>query len=573
MTSTLMRHQFFPNEIRGKFYLSTPKSKSPSPIIFIVYIGGRQIKFHVRAKVYPDHWHHKLQRAFTSPILSKIDNTNNEIANSAIEKILHRFIEFKSYICNIEDCINLDTTLKDLLRGMAKKRSNKLDNIIDVIKRFVVNDTTISDATAKNYLNKGLPALVFYFAYLEKEKHEKVNDFHAFTTEFFTAFSLHIFNNYLQPNGEPYSVSTINSILKYAKSTIVLAARAGGYLTELEISAIKLKQFDNKSSDNHIALRDDEVMKLYRYKCATKSDEIVKDMFLLECTLGHRIADILRIDDRTEEINGNYYISIAPKKTPQKKVEVGIIFDIAKRLLIDKYNCKLPQCTKDVINKNIKRIAREAGIDGVELQSIHYAGESTPTETKKPRYECISTHTGRRTFISLLAARGWTYERISKYTGQTIEMVEHYNKASEKYTDIYKKTAKNAPDNIVKLCNEDIPNLPQTPSPEIISNDNSIDKLIELAKENERSKQNIDKITQALVNTENKIRQVKHSAEIENQILSINCKSEKEKADFLMELMKMGYTYDDYITFMHERSQLEDRIEEADSEHDTLIDD
>lgn len=40
-----------------------------------------------------------------------------------------------------------------------------------------------------------------------------------------------------------------------------------------------------------------------------------------------------------------------------------------------------------------------------------------------------------------------------------------------------------------------------------------------------------------------------------------------------MELMKMGYTYDDYITFMHERSQLEDRIEKADSEHDTLIDD
>ncbi len=89
----------------------------------------------------------------------------------------------------------------------------------------------------------------------------------------------------------------------------------------MEISAIKLRQFDDKSSDNHMALRNDEVMKLYRYKCDNERDEIVKDMFLLECTLGHRIADILRIDSRVDKIRGNYYITVAPDKTPIKKVE------------------------------------------------------------------------------------------------------------------------------------------------------------------------------------------------------------------------------------------------------------
>lgn len=134
---------------------------------------------------------------------------------------------------------------------------------------------------------------------------------------------------------------------------------------------------------------------------------------------------------------------------------MGIIFKIAKDILIDKYHCKLPSITKDMINKNIKRIALEAGIQGEELQSFHYQGESAPKEIKRPRYECISTHTGRRTFISLLVARGWNYEQISKFTGQTIKMVEHYDKATNKYIDIYKDSLANRPNEIVQLYNEE----------------------------------------------------------------------------------------------------------------------
>lgn len=111
----------------------------------------------------------------------------------------------------------------------------------------------------------------------------------------------------------------------------------------------------------------------------------------------------------------------------------------------------MPSISKDVINKNIKRIAQEAGICGEELQSYHYQGENQPRETKRSRYECISTHTGRRTFISMLVARGWNYEQISKYTGQTIKMVEHYDRSTNKYIDIYKDAAKNRPRTVVAL--------------------------------------------------------------------------------------------------------------------------
>ena len=152
--------------------------------------------------------------------------------------------------------------------GRPKKNENTgIKDIITQIKKDVFNAKTIDNATIKNYCDKGVPALSFYLKYLEEEEKKNVNTYSQFTTEFFTAFSLYLLNNYFQPNGEPYTISTINSIIKYAKSAVILSARKQQALTENDISTIKTKQFDDKSSDNHIALRNDEVMKLYNYKC------------------------------------------------------------------------------------------------------------------------------------------------------------------------------------------------------------------------------------------------------------------------------------------------------------------
>ncbi len=459
-----MEQQFFPLELRGRFYLKEPKSKKPSQLIFITRIEGRIYKLAINAKVYPAQWNRALQKAYISPILTTADNENNAIVNQKIEEVKGLFALFKSYLCNIETAnTKLITQLFNSTMRKPKKQeasNSKIDNIIKVIHDAVYNDATLSKGTADNYLNKGIPALEFYLSHLEKDEKKKVDSFDYFTTEFFNGFGQYIYDNYTHDDGKTYTISTINSILKYAKSAIVLCARTKQYLTEQHIASLKVRYFTDKSAPNHIALRDDEVMLLYNYKPKSELDEKVRDIFLLECTFGHRIADILRLDERIEEIGGKYYITISPKKTPQKRVEVGIVFDIAKRILIDKYHCQLPSVSKDAINKNIKRIAQEAGIKGEELQSYHYQGENQPQETKRPRYECISTHTGRRTFISMLVARGWNYEQISKFTAQTVKVVERYDQATNKYIDIYKDAVKNRPNEIVKYYDgnsDDIP--------------------------------------------------------------------------------------------------------------------
>ena len=485
-----MLSQFFPLELHGRFYLKAPKSKHPSSLVFIVKIKSRLYKFAINAKVYPEQWSQSLQKAYISPILTNIDNLNNSIVNKKIEEVKNRFTHFKLYLCTMNEYTSdtdVVTLLKNEFNNMGKqkqKKKDQFDNIIKIIRDAVYNATIIKEGTANNYIKKGIPALEFYLSYLEEFENIKVDNFSYFTTEFFNAFAYYIHDNYTYDDGTPYTISSINSILKYAKSAVILCARVNQYLTEAEISSLKVRLFNDKSAPNHIALRDDEIMCLYNYQPTCERDEKIRDMFLLECTLGHRITDILRIDKRIEKIGDNYYVVMFPKKTPNKKIEVGIIFDITKKILIEKYHCQLPDITKDMINKNIKRISKEAGIQGEELQSFHYQNESEPKEIKRLRYECISTHTGRRTFVSLLSARGWNYEQISKFTGQTTKMVEHYDKATYKYIAIYKDLLKNHPHKIVELCQETI-TIDDKPETAIVET-NNLDILLQtLFKEND----------------------------------------------------------------------------------------
>ena len=82
-----MEQQFFPLELRGRFYLKEPKSKKPSQLIFITRIEGRIYKLAINAKVYPAQWNRALQKAYISPILTTADNENNAIVRSCFDFI------------------------------------------------------------------------------------------------------------------------------------------------------------------------------------------------------------------------------------------------------------------------------------------------------------------------------------------------------------------------------------------------------------------------------------------------------------------------------------------------------
>lgn len=446
-----MSQQLFSSDIQGNFFLRTPKGNKPTNIYFVVGLRRKLTKFATGVKVYPDQWNQSKQEAYISHRLNEIDNKNNQIVNERIALIRRNFENFINYICSHpENIVIFQKILKDYINNCMDNKDTKPLNIIAFLRRSILNDATISDGTKTNY-NKGVTALKAFFEFRENAGKGAISEFRQFTTELFWDMADFLVKHYKQPNGKPYAMRSVNDILKLANIAVKKYSVQGSYLTFAEAELIQYKQLaDKTSNDNEIALRNDEVMKLYRYKPTSELDEIVRDVFLLECTTGQRISDTTRLDENIQDIAGVNVFTLVTRKTGIK-LRINLLFDIARKILVDKYNYEMPYCTKDQINKRIKQIAKEAGISGTETISIHVAGNDKPTEIRKERWECISSHTGRRTFVTLLSLRKWNYEQIGKYTGQTVKTVAGYDKSKPADFAIYERTK---PMDIVRLISE-----------------------------------------------------------------------------------------------------------------------
>ena len=108
-----------------------------------------------------------------------------------------------------------------------------------------------------------------------------------------------------------------------------------------------------------------------------------------------------------------------------------------------------------MMNRQLKIIAKNAGFKRKWKQSKHHVGDSKSTVVEKDAFEFVKTHTGRHTFICLLKLRGWDNSRISKYTGQSLKMVERYaNSLQDSDYSRFENMRKLHPELIVKTIDE-----------------------------------------------------------------------------------------------------------------------
>ena len=87
------------------------------------------------------------------------------------------------------------------------------------------------------------------------------------------------------------------------------------------------------------------------------------------------------------------------------------------------------------MNQQLKEVAKECGLNTLITQ-IHLKGAKR-VETVQPKHELITTHTGRRTFISNALMKGIPVDVVMKWTGHS-----DYN-AMKPYIAIADKAKKN----------------------------------------------------------------------------------------------------------------------------------
>ncbi|RZK10380.1 MAG: hypothetical protein EOO43_20345 [Flavobacterium sp.] len=159
-----------------------------------------------------------------------------------------------------------------------------------------------------------------------------------------------------------------------------------------------------------IYLTENELLKIYNLKGLSKSLEMVKDAFCLGCFTGLRFSDLSEL--RLANLKQNF-IELKSKKT---RDFLGIpLNDYAKEIL-KKHDGNPPMMiSNQKMNDYIKDIGEIAEIDNPIILT-KYQG-ATKIEKSEPKYKFLSTHTARRTFVTLSLEKGMRPEVVMSITG------------------------------------------------------------------------------------------------------------------------------------------------------------
>lgn len=167
-------------------------------------------------------------------------------------------------------------------------------------------------------------------------------------------------------------------------------------------------------------LSQDEVRKLQECQGLKPRQREWADLFLLQIYCGVRASDLHRLFDYTKhkvtEKEGKKLMTIKTTKS-QEKQKAQIIVTPQMQDLLNRYSggfrhVKFGNVGFDKLyNENIKRFAKQAGLDKIET----FVEDGK--QTTAPLHTIISSHFARYTFVHQKIAEGYTPEQIAPLTG------------------------------------------------------------------------------------------------------------------------------------------------------------
>lgn len=218
--------------------------------------------------------------------------------------------------------------------------------------------------------------------------------------------------------------STVNNNLMRLRSFLKWAEAKGIYAGKARQEYQPKVKGANEKSRAIVFLTHDELQQVERYQFKEHHKNVSKDVFLFCCYTGLRSSDVLRL--RRADIHGDY-INFTTQKT--NKALTVPLNDRAKAIL-DRYkDCQpgrrqrnlgilhpaLPSPDRKMQNRNIHEIMKEVGINA-PTHHTYYIGNERYDEVV-PKYQLISTHTARHTFIVTAISLGIPPTVILSWTG------------------------------------------------------------------------------------------------------------------------------------------------------------
>ena len=368
-----------------RFNLKTPSAKGESLIWLIYRFNGHRLKYSTREKVLPKAWNKNKMEVRSSYMGSVEQNARLRKIETELNNIYTRLFSDGSLIITPK-------ILKEELDKVLWK-SSSTQSLLSVLDEYI--DTSFkTEGTIKKYRS-----LRKHIEEFDATVHFTV-DFKTIDMEFYERFVKYFYSKEYLDNTVGKYISTLKAFLNWATEK--------GYNNNLEF-----RRFKNISkSVDIIYLNEEELNKLWELDLSGKFRlERVRDLFCLSCYTGLRYSDVVNLG--LDNIQGEFIVLDTIKTRDKLKIP---ILPKAK-IILDKYLSGDIQkvISNQKMNQYLKEIGELAGFDTLVKQVSHSG--SKRIERVNPKYDLITTHTARRTFITLALEKGMRHEIIMKITG------------------------------------------------------------------------------------------------------------------------------------------------------------
>ena len=410
------------------FYLDKrTDKKGDSPIIVSIIIKGERLLTTTGFSISSDKWDSSKQR---------VEQGSSNARGITYSVINNRLSEIESYFLKVENQFEISGTtdipdIKELFAEnfrSTKKTKKKEITIFNHIDEFIkevgrLNDWTISTVekfeALKNHLEAFNPQL----------KYENLNETGLLS------FVEYLKTVPLTNDTKGMRNSTIKNRLSFLKWFLRWATKKGN---NTETSFLSFNPKMKTAEKQIIFLEWDELLHVYNFEFPENKKYLtrVRDVFCFSCFTGLRYSDTANL--KRSNVFEKYISLTSIKDVDNLKIELNKY----SKSILDKYkdevfpyNRALPVISNQRMNEYLKEMAKLCGLNA-PISEVYYKGNERIEEVS-PKHELISTHTGRRTFISNALMKGIPVDVVMKWTGHS-----DYN-AMKPYIAIADKAKKN----------------------------------------------------------------------------------------------------------------------------------
>nr|WP_246439915.1 site-specific integrase [Rhabdobacter roseus] len=307
--------------------------------------------------------------------------------------------------CEVKRTVPTLADVRQVVDQISKQKQFKKENFFTVFDEFVksvgrendwVSDTYIKFSVIKNHL----------------QEFDKAISFEGFTVDRMLDYV-----TYLRTKRNMRNTTIVKS-LSFVKWFLRWAIKNGYPVSQTTLDFNpKLKGTDGKIK-KVVFLTVEELTHLYNFPIPESKGYLdrVRDVFIFCCFTGLRYSDAYNL--RKADDKGSYIEFVAQKTSESLKVETNKY----SRAILDKYRevplkdgKALPVITNQKMNEYLKELGELAKLDTPETL-VYFKGNERIEEVH-PKYALLSTHCGRKTFITNLLYLGVSDHVIRKWTG------------------------------------------------------------------------------------------------------------------------------------------------------------